>query len=339
MAYPQVSIIIPLYNKAPYIKKALESVCAQSFTDWECIIMDDGSTDDSATIAAQWISQQEETIRKRFRLLHQANAGVAAARNNAVEASTGDKIAFLDADDWWGPAFLQEMLIFSNQYPDAGIWGCNYIYYKPGKTRIGVTNVAYITPDAAWINYPKSYFQGTGMPIWTGSILISRSIFKALGGFPEDIRLGEDFLLWARVALQYPISFMDKPLAYYNNASTLSPRATQQLHAPEHHMLFRMDAIEEASRQLPKPLCKDWKLLMDKLRIYGLMDYWLDERYHDVAKAELKKVDWSLQPSSQKRLYMQPIGWLRFRRQLMAWGSHLKQWLYRATDRFRGEQN
>ena len=74
MAYPQVSIIIPLYNKAPYIKKALESVCAQLFTDWECIIMDDGSTDDSATIAAQWISQQEETIRKRFRLLHQANA-------------------------------------------------------------------------------------------------------------------------------------------------------------------------------------------------------------------------------------------------------------------------
>ena len=127
MAYPQVSIIIPLYNKAPYIEKALESVCAQSFTDWECIIMDDGSTDDSATIAAQWISQQEETIRKRFRLLHQANAGVAAARNNAVEASTGDKIAFLDADDWWDPAFLQEMLIFSNQYPDAGIWGGNDI--------------------------------------------------------------------------------------------------------------------------------------------------------------------------------------------------------------------
>ena len=329
MAYPQVSIIIPLYNKAPYLKKALESVCAQSFTDWECIIMDDGSTDDSATIAAQWISQQEETIRKRFRLLHQANAGVAAARNNAVEASTGDKIAFLDADDWWDPAFLQEMLIFSNQYPDAGIWGCNYIYYKPGKTRIGVTNVAYITPDAAWINYPKSYFQGTGMPIWTGSVLISRSVFKAMGGFPEDIRLGEDFLLWARVALQYPIAFMDKPLAYYNNASTLSPRATQQLHAPEHHMLFRMDEIEEASRQLPKPLCKDWELLMDKLRIYGLMDYWLSDEYHDVAAAELAKVDWSKQPRSAKAQYEKPIWLLKAKRRFMQIGSYCKQKLIR----------
>lgn len=339
MAYPQVSIIIPLYNKAPYLQKALESVCAQTYEDWECIIMDDGSTDDSATIAAQWISQQEENTRKRFRLLHQANAGVAAARNHAVAASSGEKIAFLDADDWWEPTFLQEMLVFSEQYPEAGIWGCNYIYYKPGKTRIGVTNVAYEFPNAAWINYPKSYYQGTGMPIWTGAVLISRTIFDAMGGFPMGVRLGEDFLLWAHIALQYPIVFLDKPLAYYNNASTISLRATQQLHAPEHHMLFRMDAIEESSRQLPDPLCKDWKMLLDKLRLNGLMDYWLDKRYHAAAESELKKVDWALQPSSQKRLYAQPIWWLRFCRQIMAWGSQLKQWVYRATDKFRGEQD
>ena len=111
------SVIIPLYNKAPYIRKALESVLAQTYTDYEVIVVDDGSTDDSCAIADEivreamgngfWVIDEETNrqspIANRLMLLKQQNAGVSAARNNGVAQAHGDYIAFLDADDWWEP--------------------------------------------------------------------------------------------------------------------------------------------------------------------------------------------------------------------------------------------
>lgn len=318
----KVSIIIPLYNKAPYIKKALETVCSQTYQDWECIIMDDGSTDGSAELVEQIVSELSDC---RFHLLYQSNAGVAAARNNAVKQSSGELLCFLDADDWWEPTFVEEMVYFAEQVPNAGLWASNYIYYKPGKTHVGVTNVVYDDASHTIFNYPKSYTQGTGMPVWTGAVMTRRSIFDECGGFPLGVRLGEDFLLWAKVALRYPVAFLDKPLAYYNNDVPAALRATRNLHDPQKHMLFLLEPLENEIARLSDTQQTDWRKLLSLLRANGLLEYWLDDRYHDLAATELQKIDWTLLPSNAQRPYLSPIWQVKAKRKFMQVGSFCKQ--------------
>ena len=315
---PRFSIIVPLYNKAPYVRKALDSILSQTFSDWECIIVDDGSTDNSAAICEEYITHHT------LHIIHQRNSGVAAARNNGVKASRGEYLCFLDADDWWDPTYLEEMNKLISEYPDAGIYCTNYVYYKPGKTQVA------LDLERGYMNYPEAYLQGP-MPIWTGATCMPRKVFDEIGGFPVGIKLGEDFLLWAKIALKYKVAYCEKPLAYYNNDVPTHLRATRNLHAPEHNMLFHLDEIEDLINRLQYTSNKaaDWKLLLDKLRVSGLMDYWLDERYHDVVAEELKKVDWSKQPKKAKVQYEKPIWIIKTQRFLLHMASYIKQQLIR----------
>ena len=106
-------------------------------------------------------------------------------------------------------------------------------------------------------------------------------------------------------------------------------RATRNLHHPNNHMLFRMDSIASSLSPLASNLKSDWQALLDKLRVSGLLDYWLDKRYHDMAAEELKKVDWTKQPASIRRIYKTPIWMLKAKRQVMKWGSWCKQLIIR----------
>ncbi len=384
------SVIIPLYNKAPYIRKALESVLAQTYTDYELIIVDDGSTDGSFTIAKQVIDERlkikgtEDEVKGKensgaetngyklspinYKLIRQANSGVSAARNAGVAQAHGEYLAFLDADDWWDSTYLERIAQLIEDYPDAGLYACNYIYYKPGKTHVA------LHIPTGYINYPKAYYESDAMPVWTGAAMIPRYVYEEMGGFPLGIKLGEDFLLWSKIALRYPVAFLNEPLAWYNNDVPATLRATRNLHAPEHHMLFRLELAfgdgEEVKddrlkikgtknevkgerlevrgtengetdntepRRLiassPHRLSDDWSRLLDKLRINGLLEYWLDKRYHNLAIEELKKVDWSLQSNSVKRIYKTPIWLLKMKRWVMLVGSAVKQIIMKAIRR------
>lgn len=329
----KVSIIIPLYNKAPYVTKALESVKAQTFTDYECLIVNDGSTDNSEAVVQSWLSRNSQyTV--HFTLYTQENAGVSAARNHGISLSTGDYVCFLDADDWWKPTFLEEMIKLAEEYPSAGIYAANYIYYKPGKTRVGVkTNVIedcrlkIEDSETAYINYPKAYYENGGQVVWTGAVMISRGKIEEVNGkngevFPVGIKLGEDFLLWARIAMRYPVAFLNKPLAYYNNDVPARLRLTQNLHKPEVHMLWHMDRIEEEGLRIKE--AADWKHLLDWLRVSGLIAYWISDEYHDVAAKELEKVT-----SGLPKAYKLPIWWLRIKKYIMSIGSYCKQLVIR----------
>ena len=305
------SIIIPLYNKAPYIRKALETVCAQTYRDYEIIVVNDGSRDDSAVVAESYLQHAEGIC---YTIISQDNAGVAAARNRGVKHASGQYMAFLDADDWWEPDYLARMAELIADYPQAGVYGCNYVYYKPGKTRVAL-NI-----PTGYINYPKAYYEGSAMPIWTGATIMPKTVLEEMGGFPLGIKLGEDFLLWAKTALHYKVAFLNEPLAYYNNDVPANMRATRNLHEPEHHMLFRLDLSFGDEK-----LSEDWQRLLDKLRVNGLLDYWMSEAYHDSAAEELKKVDWSQQSAAVKQMYQMPIWLLRTKRWIMRVGSMLKQ--------------
>ena len=338
------------------MRKALESVCAQTCRDYELIVINDGSTDNSAVVADEYLKATDGID---YQIISQQNAGVSAARNNGVAQAHGEYIAFLDADDWWEPTYLERMAQLINDYPDAGLYACNYVYYKPGKTHVAL-NI-----PTGYINYPKAYCEEGGMPVTSISVAIPRKVFDEMGGFPLGIKLGEDFLLWSKIALQYPVAFLNEPLAWYNNDVPATLRATRNLHAPEHHMLFRLDEVigyrlevkgtedevkgerlkakgmENSEADAPSSrlsplasrLSEDWQALLDKLRVNGLLEYWLDKRYHDQAAEELKKVDWSKQPASVIRMYKTPICLLKLKRRVMEVGSWCKQRIIKAIRR------
>lgn len=314
------SVIIPLYNKAQYVRKALETVCAQTYRDYEIIVINDGSTDSSAIIAEEFLNAVEGIS---YKILFQKNAGVSAARNNGVAQASGDYIAFLDADDWWEPTYLERMVQLIEDYPEAGLYGMNYVYYKPGKTHVA------LKCKTGYINYPKEYYEGGAMMIFTSSSSMPKRVFEEMGGFPLGIKLGEDFLLWAKTALHYPVAFCEEPLAYYNNDVPVTMRATRNLHHPNNHMLFRMDILASSLSPLASNLKSDWQALLDKLRVNGLLEYWLSDEYHDSAAQELAKVDWSKQPESVIRMYKTPIWILKAKRQVKRVGSMVKQWIIR----------
>ena len=308
------SVIMPLYNKAPYVEKAIRSVLEQTYPHFELIVINDGSTDNSAEIAEKLL---EGVSNAKF--INQQNSGVATTRNNGVELAKGEYICFLDADDWWDISFLQEMSQFIKEYPEAGIWGTNYWYVKKGMTRVGVKC------ETGYINYPFVYKTQTSMPLWTGAVCMAKETYLKYGGFPAGIKLGEDFLLWTKIALEHKVALLSKPVAYYNNNVPATMRATRNLHKPEHHMLFVVSSLEEAIKNENIANKEDWFALLDWLRVNGLLEYWLSDEYHERAKQELSKVDWAKQPNYIKNLYAKPIWFLRAKRCVFAALSFIKQ--------------
>lgn len=304
------SVVIPLYNKAPYVKKALGSVFNQTFRDFELIVVDDGSTDDSLNVAkgvleGSGIDQQ---------LIHRENAGVSTARNSGVAVSHGDYVCFLDADDWWAPNFLERMDWLIKEYPDAGIYGTNYYIISRGRQR-----VALHIPSTGYINYCDCY-RKLQMPLTSISVAIPHEVFQELGGFKPHLKLGEDFDLWIRIALSKKVAYLDEPLACYYQDSNPVWRGTGHLTAPNGHMLWNLGYLESEEKTNP-----DYKRLIDELRTRGLLSYYLSDKYREMARMELAKVDWRKQPMSVRLRYKCPVPVLKWRRSLKKYGSRIKQ--------------
>lgn len=309
------SVIMPLYNKAPYVVKAIGSVLSQTFRDYELIILDDGSKDDSYAIAQKVIEGHAQC-----HLFRQQNAGVSVARNNSVALSQGEYLCFLDADDWWDSRFMEEMSKLIDEFPEAGIYGTNYTVVNETKRKTKVASIGVEQGfEKGYINYCQVYAKTMAMPLWTGSVCMPRDVFDEMQGFPKGIKMGEDFLLWIRVALKYKVAFLNKPLAYYNQDVEEVNRGVRRVHAPKNHMLWNVDFLAEEEKSNP-----DYKQLIDNLRIYGLLSYFLSKEYHEVAKQELAKVDWNKQPEKTWRQYHQPLAWLRVKYAMLKIGARIK---------------
>lgn len=310
------SVIIPLYNKAPYVAKAIGSVFAQTFTDYELIIVDDGSKDNSAEITNQTLEGHWNA-----RFVQQENAGVSVARNNGVALSQGDYLCFLDADDWWEPTFLEEMSSLIEEFPDAGIYGTNYTIVNETKHKTRVAPIGVEEGfEKGYINYCQVYAKTLAMPLTSITVAIPRPVFDEMKGFPKGIKLGEDFLLWVHIALKHKTAFLNKPLAYYNQDVDVANRGTNHLHDPKEHMLWNLSDLEPLEKTN-----EDYKRLMDGLRVNSLQPYLLDPRYGEAARVELGKVDWSQQPQRMVRLYKKPLWFLKLRQATLKLGSRMKQ--------------
>lgn len=310
------SIIMPLYNKVPYVRKAVESIIGQTYRDWELVVVDDGSTDGSGEVVKDFDDD-------RIRLIRQENAGVGAARNRGVAETTAPYICFLDADDWWEPTFLEEMAGLIERHPDTGIYGTGYWIVKNGKKRLAPIGVEKGFSEGE-INYCQVYAKTLCMPLWTGAVCMPRTVFSEMGGFPTGIKLGEDFILWIHTALKHKVILLNKPLGNYNQDVDVAFRGTHHLHEPEDHMLWNLADLDPLEKTNP-----DYKQLIDNLRTYNLQNYLLDSRYREAARNELSKVDWDRQPANIRRLYRMPIVLIYIYRYLISLGACLKKHLIR----------
>lgn len=283
------SVIIPLYNKAPYIEKAIRSVAAQTFREFELIVINDGSTDNSLEVAKNIFDEISNDRTQTpplggFRVASQPNFGVSTARNNGVKMAKYPYICFLDADDWWAPTFLEEMKSLIEEFPDAGIYGTSYFKVKDGKhipANIGVDNGF----ERGYINYCQVYAKTMWMPLTSISVCIPKAILDEEKGFKPNLKLGEDFDLWVRIAMKHSVAFLNKPLAYYNQDVDVKNRAVgMKFYKPEEHMLFM-----DYGRMMQN---SDFRYLYEKLAVYGLLKYYLaDKNKLEVTKI-LQTIDW-----------------------------------------------
>lgn len=310
---PYFAIIMPLYNKAPYVRKAVESVMEQTFGDWELIVVDNGSTDSSGEIVTGITDSRIRIVRL------EENIGPGGARNYGVSQSAAPWVCFLDADDWWEPTFLEEMTGLIERHPDAGIYGTGYYIVKNGRKRVAPIGVDEDFKEGE-INYCRVYAKTLCMPLTSISVCMPRKVFDEMKGFPTGVKLGEDFLLWIHVALQHKVILLNKPLSNYNQDVDVTYRGTHHLRDPKEHMLWNLGYLEPFEKTNP-----DYKQLIDNLRTYGLMPYLIDSRYSDAAQQELAKVDWKRQPTATRWLYQQPIWCLRLRECFLKTGSKIKQ--------------
>lgn len=196
---PFFSVIIPLYNKEDYVEKTIKSIINQSFNEFEIIIVDDGSTDNSFHIASQFIDP-------RIKIIKQSNKGVGAARNIGINNSKADYIALLDADDCWYMNHLFELKKQIDIFPDAGLYCNNYeVLYSKNTCKKATFNFLYDKKCVIVGDYFKASIINS--VAWTSSVGFSKSKFIGIGEFNTHLKTAQDLDLWIRFALNDKVSF------------------------------------------------------------------------------------------------------------------------------------
>jgi glycosyltransferase involved in cell wall biosynthesis len=227
------SIIFPLYNKAQYVQRAIDSVLGQSFRDFELIVVNDGSTDGGEKVVLGYGDS--------LKLISQANQGVSQARNRGIHEARYPWIAFLDADDFWQPNYLEVMRQGIMKFPQTGIIGCSYTH------KLG--DLGKVDPKG-WFQM-DDYFKYAivNTLFFTSATVIRRSFFVENPGFDRKLARGEDLDVWFRAVLSFgkPVYNFSK-LVYYS----------------------REDAGQATNRSFPIEMSLSYKILRD--------DYFPSER-------------------------------------------------------------
>jgi len=260
---PNVSVVIPAYNAMNYLPETVESVLRQSFTDFEVLIIDDGSSDH----IVQWASQIAD---HRVRLISQENQGVSAARNTGITQAHGEYIAFLDADDLWELTKLEKQVRCLDNNPTVGLvhtW--MLLVDEQGKStgRVMKSN----GEGDIWKQLVERNI------IACPSVIVRRCCFEAVGIFDINLRSNEDWDMWLRIASRYPFAVIKEPLAYYRQLPGSLSKNCQVMEQAFHRV------IEKAFHSAPSELlylknrsygyanlCLAWKALQSHERDYKL---------------------------------------------------------------------
>lgn len=217
MVDPLVSVVIPTFNSAEFIRETLVSVLDQDYRPLEVVLVDDGSSDDTVAIARECGAE--------VRVVRQENSGAAVARNRGVEEAKGDLVCFLDSDDLWLPGKISAQVRYLQEHPETGAVYHDWIVWH-GETdakRTAILNAERRTstpridpPVSGWI-YTKLLMDSV---IQTSTIMVRREILREVGPFDVQFRSGQDYDLWLRLSRHCRIDKLDFPFSLYRILAT-----------------------------------------------------------------------------------------------------------------------
>ncbi len=201
----KVSVIIPTYNHSQYVCRAIDSILAQTYKDYEVIVVDDGSTDGTREVLSKYGN--------KINYIYQENKGLPSARNTGIKASTGEYFVFLDADDYISPKALEIEVRFLENHPQIGwVYSDYYCVNKKGNILAqfskGITSD--ITPPEGMVF--KRFLQGNFVPI--NAVMIRKRCVNDVGFFDESLTSYEDGDFWLRVSAKYELKYINEPLAF-----------------------------------------------------------------------------------------------------------------------------
>jgi glycosyltransferase involved in cell wall biosynthesis len=208
---PKISVVIPLYNKGFIISETLESVLAQTFTDFEIVIVNDGSTDDSFEIVSQYSDD-------RIRLYNQENKGVSKTRNAGIEYAKGELIAFLDADDFWYPNHLEELYQLYIDFPNCGLYASRYFMKISKENTIKTTYIEAVSDNFRGI-LPDYFLASMQYRVGlTSAVAIPKEMIQGDFLFNPQLNGQEDLELFTKIAIDKPVAITNKYTVEYNFA-------------------------------------------------------------------------------------------------------------------------
>ena len=273
-----ISVIIPLYNKEKSITTTLESVLAQTYTDYEVVIVNDGSTDNSLAVCEDFINSLTPSLANSIHVFSKTNGGVSSARNLGIEKSGGEYIAFLDADDLWASDYLETLVRLIADFPHATLYGLGYADIMPNgnkEPKSSKHNYRGIIPnDGSWL-----------MEYWTGSTASSKTALIQAGLFNTRLTHGEDLDMWWRLMLMGEAVFDSHECAYYRQDT--ENRAMSYVPPIEHHIVSIIEQYAEARHNNPQ-----FRKAFDTQMVYFLYQY-LSTPYKKKALRLAKLLDYA----------------------------------------------
>ena len=261
----RVTVVIPVYQGELFIASAVQSALAQTHPDVEIVAVNDGSSDGSVEVLRQF--------GPRVRVISQQNTGVAGARNRGIESATGEFIAFLDQDDWWGPTKVERQLAVFAADARIGLvhTGVAHIDSASGR-EVGALNPLSRPAEMVGDCYRRLLL---GNPIYNSSVMVRRDAVVAVGGC--DISLAgntvADYDLWLRISRQYHLGFINEPLTYYRLHPHQGIRDRRSMLTAEIEVLLRIQ--EEAQWGQEPEMRERLARLYDELAVahYDANDY------------------------------------------------------------------
>ena len=273
---PEVSVIIPTYNRRAMVREAIDSVLAQTAASFELIVVDDGSTDGTAEDLARLGAERAETVR----IEHTANRGPAAARNRGGAIALAPLVAFLDSDDLWLPEKLERHLEFMRENPGCAISQTNETWVRNGRR---------INPGMRHRKRAGDFFVESLRTclISPSAVLMRRELFDSVGGFDEDMRAAEDYDLWLRIQVEHEIGLLDEPLVTRRGGHPDQLSITTQ--AIDRFRILALAKLLGLDSLTPERRLATTEVLIEKCRIYaaglarrGRID--AARRYESIAK-------------------------------------------------------
>ncbi len=249
---PLVSVIIPTFNRATWVREAVDSVLAQTFRDFELIVVDDGSTDTTREGLGLYGD--------RLRVVYQTRQGVSAARNRGLEMAAGKWLAFLDSDDLWLPQKLETQVDFLNRNPRAEICQTEEIWIRHGRR----------------VNPKKKHRKPSGdifapslslCLVSPSAVMLKMSLLKEVGFFDQSLPACEDYDLWLRISCRKPVFLIEEPLVIKRGGHP--DQLSRCLATLDRYRIQSLEKLLDSGLLSPRQYDLAWQELDRKCRIYG----------------------------------------------------------------------